>query len=197
MPRPRPTIIGQMMVGHDGHTRARPRAERRRVTSPERAPPPAAAAAPNAVWPGCAVERANRFTWNEVRKTFEQDAGMINVIMHNEQFGEGGLREVRRLREVEADGGYVDYVAKWFKFEAEKREWYYAEAEAQMAWPGTRLAQQFNKLHPSPPKQVGFVPVFVMEMIDRPGKPLFNVEPLLSGAYEKHNDNDGGIFTGT
>ena len=46
--------------------------------------------------------------------------------------GEGGLREVRRLREVEADGGYVDYVAKWFKFEAEKREWYFAEAEAQM-----------------------------------------------------------------
>ena len=44
---------------------------------------------------------------------------------------------------------------------------------------------------------MGFVPVFVMEMIDRPGKPLFNVEPLLSGAYEKHNDNDGGIFTGT
>jgi hypothetical protein len=40
----------------------------------------------------------------------------------------------------------------------------------------------------------------VIEMVDRPltslgDRPLFNVEPLLKGSYEKHNDNDGGIFT--
>lgn len=57
------------------------------------------------------------------------------------------------------------------------------------------LSRQFNCLSPGPPKKVGFVPVVVMEMVDRPGKPLFNVEPLLKGSYEKHNDNDGGIFT--
>jgi hypothetical protein len=44
-------------------------------------------------------------------------------------------------------------------------------------------------------KKVGFVPVHVFELVDRPKRPLFNVEPLLRGAYEKHNDNDGGIFT--
>ena len=57
------------------------------------------------------------------------------------------------------------------------------------------LSRQFNSLSPGPPKKVGFVPVVVMEMIDRQGRPLFNVEPLLKGSYEKHNDNDGGIFT--
>ena len=41
---------------------------------------------------------------------------------------------------MEADGGYVEYVAKWFKFEADKQEWYFAEAEAQMV--SERLAQQ-------------------------------------------------------
>ena len=53
---------------------------------------------------------------------------------------------------MEADGGYVEYVAKWFKFEADKQEWYFAEAEAQMV--SERLAQQVRKLlyrstHPS------------------------------------------------
>ena len=57
------------------------------------------------------------------------------------------------------------------------------------------ISRKFNSLQPAPPKKVGFVPVVVMEMIDRPDKPLFNVEPLLKGSYEKHNDNDGGIFT--
>ena len=62
------------------------------------------------------------------------------------------------------------------------------------------LSRQFNSLSPGPPKKVGFVPVVVMEMIDRPANArgehqLFNVEPLLKGSYEKHNDNDGGIFT--
>jgi hypothetical protein len=81
--------------------------------------------------------------------------------------------------------------------QAEKRDWYFAEAEAQMV--AEDLSRQFNSLSPGPPKKVGFVPVVVMEMIDRPfvgeGRPLFNVEPLLKGSYEKHNDNDGGIFT--
>jgi hypothetical protein len=40
------------------------------------------------------------------------------VVVHNEQFGEGGLRNVRLMREIDpSDGSYVEYVAKWFKFE--------------------------------------------------------------------------------
>jgi hypothetical protein len=46
----------------------------------------------------------------------------------------------------------------------------------------------------SQPEQVGFVPVHIYELVGRPGRPLTSVEPLLSGDYEKHNDNDGGIF---
>ena len=77
--------------------------------------------------------------------------------------------------------------------QADKRDWYFAEAKAQMV--AEDLSRQFNSLSPGPPKKVGFVPVVVMEMIEREGRPLFNVEPLLKGSYEKHNDNDGGIFT--
>jgi hypothetical protein len=63
-----------------------------------------------------------------------------------------------------------------------------------------KISQKFNTQKPAPPKKVGFVPVNVIEMVDRPltslgDRPLFNVEPLLKGSYEKHNDNDGGIFT--
>ena len=63
-----------------------------------------------------------------------------------------------------------------------------------------KISQKFNTRKPAPPKKVGFVPVNVIEMVDRPltslgDRQLFNVEPLLKGSYEKHNDNDGGIFT--
>ena len=45
-------------------------------------------------------------------------ADAITVVVHNKQFGEGGLRNVRQLREIDpADGSYIEYVAKWFKFE--------------------------------------------------------------------------------
>jgi hypothetical protein len=176
--------------------RREPQPLRHHAAVPAPAPPPPAppVAPPEALWPGCKVERAVRKLYDTVTKKWETDRSIMSIILHNEDFGEGGLRNVRRLREVEPDGqGYVEYVAKWFKFEAEKREWYYAEAEAQMV--SEELAQQFNRLRPAPPKKVGFVPVFVLELIDRPGRPLFSVEPLLSGAYEKHNANDGGIFT--
>jgi len=154
----------------------------------------AAAAMREAVWEGCRTERAQRWEYDPSRRDkWRADPDVITVVVHNKDFGEGGLRTVRRLREVDRDGGYIEYVAKWFKFEAEKREWYFAEAEAQMV--AEELAQKFNKLPQGPPKKVGFVPVHVIELVDRAERPLYNVEPLLKGAYEKHNDNDGGIFT--
>ena len=45
----------------------------------------------------------------------------MTVVVHNKQFGEGGLRNVRQMREIDpVDGSYIEYVAKWFKYEVSK-----------------------------------------------------------------------------
>jgi hypothetical protein len=97
-------------------------------------------------------EPAQRYSYDAVAKKWSADERELTVVLSKDDFGEGGLRTVKRMREIEADGSYVELVAKWFKFEGDKRAWYFAEAEAQMV--AEQLSQQFNRLSPPPPKQV-------------------------------------------
>lgn len=57
------------------------------------------------------------------------------------------------------------------------------------------LAESFNTR--GPPKPIAFIMPFVIELLHRDGRPLYNVEPLLHGEYEKHNDNSGGVYQST
>lgn len=66
---------------------------------------------------------------------------------------------------------------------------YFREVESQVV--AKTLAQEFNKR--GPPKTVDFVTPYTLEMTGRENRPMFNVEPLMSGVYEKHNDNAGGV----
>lgn len=85
---------------------------------PEAAPAVDAGAAAGAVWPGCRTERACRFEYDHDTKAWTRGADTITVVVHDKQFGEGGLRNVRQMREIDpADGSYIEYVAKWFKYE--------------------------------------------------------------------------------
>jgi hypothetical protein len=84
----------------------------------EPAPAAAAGAAAGALWPGCKTERAIRYEYDSATKEWNPQADTITVVVHDKQFGEGGLRNVRQLREIDpVDGSYIEYVAKWFKFE--------------------------------------------------------------------------------
>eukprot|EP00656_Telonema_subtile_P019156 TRINITY_DN20435_c0_g1_i2.p1 TRINITY_DN20435_c0_g1~~TRINITY_DN20435_c0_g1_i2.p1 ORF type:complete len:481 (+),score=111.22 TRINITY_DN20435_c0_g1_i2:71-1513(+) len=80
-------------------------------------------------------------------------------------------------------------VAKMFKSQAATAKEYLNEAITQVTcglW-----ADHFNSLPvPSP---VSFLPVTVMELVDRPDKDLINVEPLMEGRFFKHNDNAGRV----
>lgn len=93
------------------------------------------------------------------------------------------------------EGQWEELVAKSFKFELADRvtsvkEWYYREVESQVV--AAALADAFNDRRP--PKPIAFILPFVIELLHRDGRPLYNVEPLLEGAYEKHNDNSGGVY---
>jgi hypothetical protein len=115
----------------------------------------------------------------------------VTVMVKHGLFGEGGLRKVERMRQLEPDGSWSEYVAKTFKFDTEKRDWYFREVESQVV--AACLADEFNRCQP--PKKIKFVMPYTLELLERPGKPLCNVEPLMVGAYEKHNDNSGGVYT--
>jgi len=121
--------------------------------------------------------------------------------------------------DVGGDGTWSELVAKSFKFAlgdrvSSTRDWYYREVESQVV--AARLAEEFNAR--KPPKTVAFILPSVIELVHREGRPLckntiffgffyflcftrargtVNVEPLLEGNYEKHNDNAGGVYQST
>jgi len=43
---------------------------------------------------------------------------------------------------------------------------------------------------------VDFVPAYVFELVDRPGRPLIGAEEFIEGVFEKHNNNVGGTVGG-
>lgn len=49
--------------------------------------------------------------------------------------------------------------------------------------------QRFNAKNP--PKKIDFLAAFVLELVDRPGRPVCAVERFVHGEYVKHSNNDG------
>ena len=52
-------------------------------------------------------------------------------------------------------------------------------------------AMRFNLYNP--PKRVDFIACSVLELIERPGKPICGVERFIEGPYRKHNNNIGFV----
>jgi elongation factor 2 kinase len=48
-------------------------------------------------------------------------------------------------------------------------------------------ADEYNSL--GPPKRVEFILAYVLQLIDRPGRPYFTVERYIPGEYVKYNNN--------
>ena len=49
--------------------------------------------------------------------------------------------------------------------------------------------EEFNRHNP--PKKVDIFMMSVLEMTERPGKPLFHIEHYIDGDYVKYNSNSG------
>jgi hypothetical protein len=67
------------------------------------------------------------------------------------------------------------------------------KAELRMQVEAYRLAERWNALGISP-KPIRFNPVYVVQLKRQPPQ-VGLLEPFLAGAYVKHNDNAGGVFT--
>ncbi|KAF3853795.1 hypothetical protein F7725_014483 [Dissostichus mawsoni] len=81
-----------------------------------------------------------------------------------------------------------NYVSKQY-METVDRNVYFEDVRLQME--AKLWGEEYNRHRP--PKQVDIMQMCVMEMVDRPGKPLFHLEHYIEGQYIKYNSNSGFV----
>jgi len=135
------------------------------------------------------VENAIKFMFDVKQLKWSQKR--VQIKMATEPFARGGLRKAYHMLDLDAakeDAG-ITYVAKMAIDPYEDREIYFQDVEMQMY--AREWAEKFNSHQP--PKRIEFIQAWLIELIDRPGKPICGVERFIDGPYRKHNNNFGFV----
>ncbi|XP_032699836.1 eukaryotic elongation factor 2 kinase isoform X2 [Lontra canadensis] len=139
-----------------------------------------------------ATECATRHRYNAVTGEWLQDEVLIK--MASQPFGRGAMRECFRTKKLsnflhtQQWKGASNYVAKRY-IESVDRDVYFEDVRLQME--AKLWGEEYNR-H-KPPKQVDIMQMCVVELRDRPGKPLFHLEHYIEGKYIKYNSNSGFV----
>ncbi|XP_066465585.1 eukaryotic elongation factor 2 kinase isoform X2 [Tiliqua scincoides] len=138
------------------------------------------------------TEYATRHRYNVVTGEWVEDEVLIK--MASQPFGRGAMRECFRTKKLsnflhtQNWKGAFNYVAKRY-IETVNRDVYFEDVRLQME--AKLWGQEYNR-H-KPPKQVDIVQTCIIEMKNRPGKPLFHLEHYIEGKYIKYNSNSGFV----
>lgn len=138
------------------------------------------------------TEHATRHRYNAVSGQWVQDDVLIK--MASQAFGRGAMRECYRTKKLSNFShsqqwkGAYNYVAKRY-LETVDRDVYFEDVRLQME--AKLWGEEYNR-H-KPPKQVDIMQMCILEMKDRPGKPLFHLEHYIEGKYIKYNSNSGFV----
>ncbi|XP_074866435.1 eukaryotic elongation factor 2 kinase isoform X1 [Carettochelys insculpta] len=138
------------------------------------------------------TEYATRYRYNAVTGEWVEDEVLIK--MASQPFGRGAMRECFRTKKLsnflhtQNWKGALNYVAKRY-IETVDREVYFEDVRLQME--AKLWGEEYNR-H-KPPKQVDIVQTSILEMKNRPGKPLFHLEHYIEGKYIKYNSNSGFV----
>lgn len=106
-------------------------------------------------------------------------------------FAEGAFRQAY-MTDFLWEGKWQQFVCKFAKDKNTPRSLYFKDIEAQIfaqVW-----AKKYNK--EDPPKAVRFASCFVLELVDRPGRPVCGAEVYINGEFKKHNNNVGAVCVG-
>ncbi len=140
------------------------------------------------------VEKAIRSRYNALNKTWSTEE--VVVKMEKESFAAGAMRECYRMKKLSNFSHNEDwsrdsnnYVAKRYMDEDVERETYFEDVKLQMD--AKLWGEEFNRHNP--PKKVDIFMMAVLELVDRPGKPLFHIEHYIDGEYIKYNSNSGFV----
>lgn len=138
------------------------------------------------------TEHAVRHRYNAVSGHWVQDDVLIK--MASQPFGRGAMRECYRTKKLSNFShshqwkSALNYVAKRY-LETVDRDVYFEDVRLQME--AKLWGEEYNR-H-KPPKQVDIMQMCIVEMKDRPGKPLFHLEHYIEGKYIKYNSNSGFV----
>lgn len=129
------------------------------------------------------AERAIKSLYDPVKKKWEKT--LINVIVNKEPFASGAMRHAYHMQDLSMLGADRAYVIKISKNKNEETQTYYDDVQMQME--AKMYADMYNAT--GPPKTVDFLAAYVLELMDRPGKPVCGVEKYIEGEYVKYNNN--------
>ncbi|XP_035514718.1 eukaryotic elongation factor 2 kinase isoform X3 [Morone saxatilis] len=138
------------------------------------------------------TEACIRYRYNAVTGEWNQD--QVHIKMASQPFGKGAMRECFRTKKLSNFShssnwkSASNYVAKRY-METVDRNVYFEDVRLQME---AKLWGEEYSRH-RPPKQVDIMQMCVVEMKDRPGKPLFHLEHYIEGKYIKYNSNSGFV----
>ena len=144
------------------------------------------------------TEKAVKHMFNPHTRSWTKSSCQVKLDL--EPFAQGTLRKAYHLQilgslfhepktPTKKGSGTTTYVAKLSIDPYEDRETYFCDVETQMY--AKEWAERFNLYRP--PKRVDFIACSVLELIDRPGRPICGVERFINGPYRKHNNNTGYV----
>nr|XP_043870152.1 eukaryotic elongation factor 2 kinase isoform X2 [Solea senegalensis] len=138
------------------------------------------------------TEPCVRYRYNAITGEWAQD--QVHIKMASQPFGKGAMRECFRTKKLSNFShssnwkSASNYVAKRY-MESVSRDVYFEDVRLQME--AKLWGEEYNRHRP--PKQVDIMQMCVVEMTDRPGKPLFHLEHYIEGKYIKYNSNSGFV----
>lgn len=147
--------------------------------------PPTVVASPPPDWSTIREETALRHNYDTSKNQWSTT--VVKVKLDSEPFACGGLRKCYHLHDCTRPED--NYVAKLSIDPFEDHEIYFIDVEIQMH--SKEFARKFNQYNP--PKNVDFVMAWLLELIEREGRPLCGVETFIEGPYRKHNNNYGYV----
>lgn len=140
------------------------------------------------------VEKAIRHHYSALNKTWSTEE--VVVKMGNTSFAAGAMRECFRMKKLSNFSQNQDwardsnnYVAKSYMDTSVSKEIYFEDVKLQMD--AKLWGEEFNRHNP--PKKIDIFMMSVLEMTERPGKPLFHIEHYIDGEYVKYNSNSGYV----
>ncbi|XP_026171221.1 eukaryotic elongation factor 2 kinase isoform X6 [Mastacembelus armatus] len=133
-----------------------------------------------------------RYRYNAITGEWSQD--QVHIKVAAQPFGKGAMRECFRTKKLSNFShssnwkSASNYVAKRY-METVDRNVYFEDVRLQME--AKLWGEEYNRHRP--PKQVDIMQMCVLEMTNRPGKPLFHLEHYIEGKYIKYNSNSGFV----
>uniref|UniRef100_A0A8B9BQY0 Eukaryotic elongation factor 2 kinase n=2 Tax=Anser TaxID=8842 RepID=A0A8B9BQY0_9AVES len=136
------------------------------------------------------TEHATRYRYNAVTGNWVEDEVLIKMAsqVRSCKIGLSFRKKLSNFLHTQNWKGAYNYVAKQY-IESVGREVYFEDVRLQME--AKLWGEEYNR-H-KPPKQVDIVQTCIIEMKNRPGKPLFHLEHYIEGKYIKYNSNSGFV----